>query len=70
MKDCLEERAYKSAWHLLIALVGCYELKNKSKVSKVLSCGLIAFHLDAAISDILGKPTTAQKLLRKLKKVK
>ena len=70
MRDCLEERVYKSAWHLLIALVGCYELKNKSKMSKVLSCGLIAFHLDAAVADALGKPTTAQVLLRKLKREK
>ena len=63
-----EEKVLKSAWHALIALVGLYELRNqKSKASKVLACGLIAFHADAAISDIQDKPTTLQRLLRRLR---
>ena len=58
------ERAYKSAWHLLIAAVGVYELRNhKTKLSKVLACGLITFHADAAICDALDIPTTPQRLI-------
>ena len=58
------ERIYKSAWHLLIATVGVYELRNhKTKLSKVLACGLIAFHADAAICDALNVPTTPQRLI-------
>ena len=58
------ERAYKSAWHLLIAAVGVYELRNhKTKLSKVLACGLIAFHADAAVCDLLDIPTTPQRLI-------
>jgi len=38
------ERAIKSLWHVMIATVGVYELRNhKTKVSKFLACGLIAF---------------------------
>jgi hypothetical protein len=58
------ERAYKSGWHLLIAAVGVYELRNhKTRLSKVLACGLIAFHVDAAICDALNIPTTLQRML-------
>jgi hypothetical protein len=58
------ERAYKSGWHLLIAAVGVYELRNhKTRLSKVLACGLIAFHVDAAVCDALGIPTTPQRML-------
>ncbi len=64
-----EEKVLKSAWHALIALVGLYELRNhRTKISKVLACGLIAFHVDAAINDVQEKPTTLQRLLRKLRK--
>ena len=67
-EDRIEERVYKSLWHLLIAGVGIYELRNhKTKLSKVLACGLIAFHADAAVNDLLGQPTTPQKLLRRLR---
>jgi hypothetical protein len=67
-EDRIEERAYKSAWHLLIAGVGVYELRNhKTKLSKVLALGLIAFHTDAALCDALGIPTTPQRMLRKLR---
>ena len=60
------ERAYKSAWHLLIAAVGVYELRNhKTKLSKMLACGLIAFHADAAICDALDRPTTLQRIIAK-----
>ncbi len=58
------ERVYKAAWHLLIAAVGVYELRNhKTRLSKVLACGLIAFHADAAICDALNVPTTPQRLI-------
>lgn len=57
-------RAIKSLWHVMIATVGVYELRNhKTKVSKVLACGLIAFHADAAICDALDTPTLFQRIL-------
>lgn len=69
-QENLVERAYKSLWHLLIAGVGVYELRNhKTKLSKVLACGLIAFHADAAVCDAMGIPTTPQRLLRKLRRI-
>jgi len=62
------ERAYKSAWHAMIAVVGVYELRtSRTKLAKLLSYGLIAFHADAAVCDALDVPTTAQRLLRKLR---
>ena len=68
MEDLACEKFYKSAWHLLIALVGAYELReSKTKFSKILSVGLIAFHADAAICDAMGKPTLAQRFFRTLK---
>jgi hypothetical protein len=66
MTDEQTERAYKSSWHLMIAMVGIYELRNhRTTLSKVLACGLIAFHADAAICDAMGIPTTLQRLLRR-----
>src|ERR1035437_6999249 len=68
VKTRTEEKILKSAWHALIALVGLYELRNqKSKASKVLACGLIAFHADAAVCDALDKPTTLQRWVRRLR---
>jgi hypothetical protein len=65
----MEEKDLKTAWHAMIALVGLYELRNhRTKLSKVLALGLIAFHTDAAISDYLDKPTTLQRILRRLSK--
>jgi hypothetical protein len=63
------ECGYRSLWHLLIASVGIYEMRNhrKTTFSRVLSLGLIAFHTDAAICDWLDQPTTAQRLLRRLR---
>lgn len=62
------ERGYKAAWHAAIAGVGIYELKrNRTLLSRVLSVGLIAFHIDAAINDWLGTPTTPQRILRRLR---
>ncbi len=64
-----EERFYKSLWHLAIALVGVYELRNhKTRISKILACGLIAFHVDASICDAMDVPTTPQRWLARLKK--
>ena len=62
------ERGLKSAWHAMIAVVGAYEYKKAhSLLSRVLSIGLILFHVDAAFCDALGKPTTLQRLLGRLK---
>ena len=62
--DRMEERVYKSLWHVLIAAVGVYELRNhKTKLSKVLATGLIAFHVDAAIADILDEPPLSRRIL-------
>ena len=62
------ERVYKSAWHFLIMMTGVWEYKhNRSRFSKFLSMGLILFHADACICDAVGKPTTLQRLLGRLK---
>ena len=59
------ERTYKSLWHLAIASIGFYELRNhKTLLSKVLACGLIAFHADAAICDAIDIPTTPQRFIK------
>lgn len=64
MADRIEERVYKSLWHILIAAVGVYELRNhKTKPSKVLACGLIAFHVDAALADALDAPPLSRRIL-------
>ena len=61
------ERVYKSLWHLAIACVGVYELRNhKSTASKVLAVGLIAFHADACVADAIGIPTTPQRIIRRI----
>ena len=60
----LAERMYCSAWHLLIVGVGLYEFKNhKSWLSKVLSVGLIAFHTDGAIADLLDRKPVSRQVL-------
>ena len=62
--DRVEERVYKSLWHVLIAGVGIYEVRNhKTKFSKILACGLIAFHVDAAIADALDVPPLSRRIL-------
>ena len=62
------ERGLKSAWHAMIATVGMYEYrKAHSLLSRVLSIGLILFHVDAAFCDAVGKPTSLQRLLGRLK---
>jgi hypothetical protein len=60
----MAERIYCSAWHFLIVGVGVYEYRNhKTWFSKALSVGLIAFHTDGAIADLLGtKPVSRQVL--------
>jgi len=69
MKSYWQEKFVKSAWHALIAAMGCYELRNhKTTASKVLACGLISFHADAAICDWLDKPTTMQRILHSMLK--
>ena len=62
--DTIHERAYKSLWHLLIAGVGVYELRNhKTKLSKVLAIGLIAFHIDGAIADLTDSKPLSRRVL-------
>jgi len=62
--DRIEERVYKSLWHVAIASVGIYELKHhKSTISKILATGLIAFHMDAAIADALDIPPLTRRIL-------
>ena len=59
-----EERVYQSLWHLLIAAVGVYEYRHhKSKLSKVLSLGLIFFHADGAVADLLDKKPLSRRIL-------
>ena len=61
------EVALKSSWHALIAGVGVYELRNhRTRLSKILACGLILFHADAAICDWLDVPTTPQRFFQKV----
>ena len=66
--DRIEERVYKSLWHVMIAGVGIYELKHqKSLFSKILATGLIAFHVDAAIADALDIPPLARRILESVR---
>lgn len=63
-KSRVEERVYQSLWHLLIAGVGIYELRtHKTTLAKVLATGLIAFHLDGAIADMLDVPPLSKRIL-------
>ena len=63
-KERLHERGLKSAWHAAIAAVGAYEYRHsKGWLAKTLAIGLIAFHIDAAFCDAIGKPTTLQRML-------
>lgn len=63
----IPERVYMSLWHVLIAMVGVYELRNhKTTVSKVLATGLIAFHVDAAIADALDRPCLTRRILESI----
>jgi len=62
--DRIEERLYKSFWHLLIAGVGIYELRtHKTKAAKFLAYGLIAFHIDAAVADALDTVPMSRRIL-------
>lgn len=66
-KDRIEERAYKSAWHVALMLVGLYEWRNhKSKPAKVLAAGMMAFHLDAAVADAFDTKPLSRVLLEKV----
>ncbi len=63
-RDRVEERIYKALWHVMIAAVGVYELRShKTRGSKVLAYGLIAFHIDAAVADALDKPPLSRRIL-------
>jgi hypothetical protein len=55
MRTPVAERIYKSLWHLALVGVGIYEYNtHKSRLAKALSLGIIAFHVDAVITDALG----------------
>ena len=70
-EDCVEEKVYKSLWHLLIAGVGVYEYRShRTTLSKVLACGLIAFHVDGAIADIIDAPPLSRRLLEAMRPIK
>lgn len=61
------EKIYQSIWHTLIVIVGLYELKtHKSLASKILSCGLIVFHLDGILADATDTKTYSRRLLERL----
>ena len=61
------EKLYKSIWHAAIALVGVYEYRvHRTWLSKFLSVGLIAFHVDAAVCDYLDLPTTPQRFIKRM----
>jgi len=60
----VEERIYKSAWHVLMCIIGVYELRtHRTRLAKVLAVGMIAFHIDAAISDALDSSMTLSRFL-------
>jgi hypothetical protein len=62
------ERVLKAAWHGCIALVGAYELgTRRTLLGKILAVGLVAFHADACYYDWQNKPTTLQRLLRRIR---
>jgi hypothetical protein len=64
----VEERILKASWHTAISLVGLWELRShKSLVGRLLALGLIAFHLDAGYFDLIDRPTTLQRILRRLR---
>jgi hypothetical protein len=64
MRDRVEEKVYKSLWHILIAGVGLYELRtHKTKLAKILACGLIAFHIDGAIADLADSKPLSRRVL-------
>jgi hypothetical protein len=68
MRTSTEERILKASWHMLISAVGFLELeRGQSTFSRVLSVGLIAYHLDGALNDIIDEPSTVQRILRSLR---
>jgi hypothetical protein len=67
MKPKQFEKIYMVGWHALIAGVGVYEYRvHKTRLSKILSIGLILFHADAAVCDGLDIPTTPQRFVKNL----
>ena len=57
--DTIHERAYKSLWHTALVAIGIYEFRtHRTKLAKVLAVGMIAFHVDAAVSDAIDSPKT------------
>ncbi len=65
-KDRIEERAYKSLWHLALMTIGIYEFNvHRTKAAKILAAGMIAFHADACIADALDIKSLSRVLLEK-----
>jgi hypothetical protein len=65
-RDLPTERVYKSLWHLAIVGVGIYEFRHhKSKLSKVLSAGMMLFHLDATLADAFDTKPLSRRILER-----
>jgi hypothetical protein len=70
-KDRIEERVYKSGWHLALMAVGIYEFRtHRTKLAKILAAGMIAFHADACIADALDAKPLSRVLLEKATGIK
>lgn len=67
MKPTMEERIVCSSWHMFIALLGLFEIrKEKTRLGKILSVGLILFHADGAIADIINEKSLSRRLFEYL----
>jgi hypothetical protein len=54
----LRERIVKSIWHIGLAILHAKEFKNRTNTTgRIMTACAIAFHFDAAIGDLIGKPT-------------
>jgi hypothetical protein len=70
-KDRIEERVYKSGWHLALMAVGIFEYKtHRSKVAKILATGMILFHADACLADAFDVKPLSRVLLEKATGIK
>jgi len=65
----IPERVYMSLWHCGLAVLGLYEYHrtHRSKLGKIMALGMVAFHVDAAVSDALDTPCLSRRILEKLK---
>lgn len=63
------ERVYMSLWHAGLAMLGLYEYRRtqRTTLGKVMALGMVAFHVDAAISDAMDTPCLTRRILNNLK---